>query len=175
MFKKDDPATSIYTVIARHSLESRVQGTDFSFPRDLPAALREPGAAFVTLKKGGALRGCIGTISPIRKTLAEEIAANAISAGLNDPRFPPVSLEEMKMLTYSVDVLTAPEKVGSLAELDPRRYGVIVRCRGRTGLLLPALEGIDSVEEQLAIAKEKAGIRPDEKAEIFRFTVQRYT
>lgn len=175
MVKKDDPAAGVYTAIARLSLESRLSGTAFSLPKDLPAALRMPGAAFVTLKKGGALRGCIGTISPTQKTLAEEIAANAISAGLNDYRFPPVSPDEMELISYSVDVLTTPEKVENIAELDPRRYGVIVRCGGRTGLLLPALEGIDTVVEQLAIAKEKAGIRPDERADIYRFTVQRYS
>lgn len=174
MIKKDDPIASVYTTIARRSLESRVKGEAFSLPRDLPEALRQPGGAFVTLKKEGALRGCIGTISPTKRTLAEEIAANAISAGLKDPRFPPVSLGEMEMLSYSVDVLTTPEKVESLTELDPRHYGVIVRCGGRTGLLLPALDGIDTVEEQLAIAKQKAGIRPEEAAEIFRFTVRRY-
>lgn len=176
MDKKDrDYRGSIYTYIARRSLESRLKGTTFTLPRDLPAVLRQPGAAFVTLKKGGVLRGCIGTISPTKETLAEEIATNAISAALNDSRFPPVSPGEVEMLSYSVDVLTTPEKVESPAELDPRHYGVIVCSGRRIGLLLPALEGIDTAEEQLAIAKEKAGIRPGEKADIFRFTVQRYS
>ena len=175
MAEKESRAGNIYLEIARRALESRVKGEDFSLPRDLPGELQQPGAAFVTLKKQGDLRGCIGTVSPTKKSLAEEIAANAISAGLKDPRFSPVSPGEMKMLSYSVDVLTTPEKVESFAELDPRHYGVIVRCGRRTGLLLPALEGIDTVEEQLSIARQKAGIRPDETAvEIFRFTVQRY-
>ncbi|NLJ57203.1 MAG: AmmeMemoRadiSam system protein A, partial [Firmicutes bacterium] len=122
------------------------------------------------------LRGCIGTIYPAQNTLAAEIAANAISAGLNDPRFSPVTPDELAALSYSVDVLTTPEKVDSTAELDPQRYGVIIRSSGRTGLLLPALEGVATVEEQLTIARQKAGIGPDEPAvEIFRFQVHRYT
>lgn len=167
---------NIHLQIARGALESCIRGEDYPLPPDLPGELQEPGAAFVTLKKEGALRGCIGTIRPTHKTLAEEIAANAISAGLGDPRFPPVSPDEMETISYSVDVLTAPEKVDGPAELDPQQYGVIVRYGGRTGLLLPALEGVDTVEEQLSIAKQKAGIRPDETAvEIFRFMVRRYT
>lgn len=169
-------AGNIYLQIARRSLESRLLGGVFALPEDLPAALQQPGAAFVTLKKEGVLRGCIGTIYPVQDTLAAEIAANAISAGLNDPRFSPVTPDELETLSYSVDVLTTPEKVDSLAELDPQRYGVIVRGSGGTGLLLPALEGVATVEEQLAIAIQKAGIQPDDPAvEIFRFQVHRYT
>lgn len=167
---------NIYLQIARRSLESRLKGGAFTLPAELPAALQRPGAAFVTLKKDGALRGCIGTIYPAQNTLAAEIAANAISAGLNDPRFSPVTPDELAVLNYSVDVLTTPEKVDSTAELDPQRYGVIVRSGGRTGLLLPALEGVATVEEQLTIARQKAGIGPDEPAvEILRFQVHRYT
>jgi len=165
---------SIYTEIARKALESRVKGVPFSLPPDIPPELARPGAAFVSLKKGGALRGCIGTVSPTRKTLAEEIAANAVSAGLEDPRFPPVSKDELEQLTYSVDVLSEPEKVESISQLDPQRYGVIVRRGRRSGLLLPALEGVSTVEEQLSIAKQKAGILPGEEVEIFRFQVKRY-
>lgn len=165
---------SIYTEIARRSLESRVKGEKFSLPRDLPPELKLPGAAFVSLKKGGLLRGCIGTIVPTKRTLAEEIAANAVSAGLHDPRFPPVSARELKDLTYSVDVLSEPEKVEDPSMLDPQRYGVIVRRGRRSGLLLPALEGITTVEQQLEIAREKAGILPDEDVEIYRFEVKRY-
>ena len=115
MAEKESRAGNIYLEIARRALESRVKGEDFSLPRDLPGELQQPGAAFVTLKKQGDLRGCIGTVSPTKKSLAEEIAANAISAGLKDPRFSPVSPGEMEMLSYSVDVLTTPEKVESLA------------------------------------------------------------
>ncbi|RJX23273.1 MAG: AmmeMemoRadiSam system protein A [Dethiobacter sp.] len=165
---------TIFTEIARRALESRVKGDTLALPGDLPPELGQPGAAFVSLKKRGALRGCIGTIMPTKRTLAEEIAANAISAGLHDPRFPPVSSNELNELTYSVDVLTEPEKVEDLSTLDPQRYGVIVRRGRRSGLLLPALEGISTVEEQLGIARQKAGILPGETVEIYRFEVNRY-
>ncbi len=165
---------SIFTEIARQSLENHLRGKPKLFSRSLPAKLKQPGAAFVTLKKQGDLRGCIGTIFPTKKTLAEEIAANAISAGLHDSRFPPVSKNELGDLTYSVDILTKPEKTEDLSQLDPRRYGVIVRHGSKSGLLLPDLEGIDTVEEQLEIAKQKAGIRHDEDVEIYRFKVERY-
>lgn len=166
---------SLYTRIARGALESRVKGNkDFQIPSDLPEEFQEPGAVFVSLKKRGALRGCIGTIFPARETLAEEITANALSAGLRDPRFPPVSAGELDELEYSVDVLTEPEKVEDISELDPRVYGVIVRSGYRTGLLLPDLEGVDFAELQLDIARRKAGIGPNEPVEIYRFRVNRY-
>jgi AmmeMemoRadiSam system protein A len=166
---------SIYTEIARRALESRVrEAGPPGFSQDFPPELKRPGAAFVSLKKRGVLRGCIGTISPTKQTLAEEIAANAVSAGLRDPRFPPVSEDELKELTYSVDVLGKPEKVVDINDLDPQRYGVIVKRGSRSGLLLPALEGITTVEEQLAIARQKAGILPEERVETFRFEVKRY-
>lgn len=165
---------SIHTEIARMALESKVKGKRLELPRELPPELKVPGAAFVSLKKKGRLRGCIGTIAPTKKTLAEEIAANAISAGLKDPRFPPVTPEEMDELEYSVDVLSEPEKVEDLSELDPKLYGVIVRCGNRSGLLLPDLEGVETVEEQLEIARQKAGIFPGEPVEVYRFEVKRY-
>lgn len=166
---------SVYTEIARKALESRVRGKRLSsVPPGLSPDLQKPGAAFVSIKKRGELRGCIGTISPTKRTLAGEIAANAVSAGLKDPRFPPVSEDELPELIYSVDVLSAPEKVEDINVLDPQRFGVIVRCGGLTGLLLPDLEGISTVEEQLSIAKQKAGILPGETVEIFRFEVKRY-
>lgn len=166
---------SFYTEIARKALESHVKGKRLSsVPPGLPPDLQKPGAAFVSIKKRGELRGCIGTISPTKRTLAGEIAANAVSAGLKDPRFYPVSEDELPELVYTVDVLSEPEKVEDLSELDPQRYGVIVRCGGRTGLLLPDLEGINTVEEQLSIAKQKAGIFSEEAVEIYRFEVKRY-
>ncbi len=167
--------SSLHTYIARLALENKVKGDNsFQIPPDLPREFQEPGAAFVSLKKRGALRGCIGTIYPTKKNLLEEIAANALSAGLRDPRFPPVSAAELNDLDYSVDVLTEPEKVEDIAELDPQIYGVIVRSGSRSGLLLPALEGVDTVDLQLSITRQKAGIAPDEPVEIFRFRVKRY-
>ncbi len=161
--------------IARKALEMKLrQGLAPQLPETLPAELLKPGAAFVSLKKQGALRGCIGTVQPTRNNLAEEIAYNALSAGFNDPRFPPLAPEELDEITISVDVLTEPEKIDDLSQLDPVRYGVIVRKGLRSGLLLPNLEGIDTVEKQLAIAKQKAGIDEQEPVELYRFEVQRY-
>lgn len=131
-------------------------------------------AAFVCLKKQGMLRGCIGTFEPSRASLADEISANAVSAASRDPRFPPVSREELAQLEISVDVLSAPEPVPDTSFLDPRKYGVIVRSGARTGLLLPDLEGVDSVEEQIDIARSKAGIGRSEPVQLYRFTVHRY-
>lgn len=131
-------------------------------------------ACFVTLKKEGELRGCIGTTEPWQDNLALEIQQNVISAGTQDPRFWPVELEEMSSITISVDVLGEMEKIGSLNELDPWRYGVVVRGRGRTGLLLPHLEGINTAEEQVNIAKQKAGLPLEEPVEMWRFEVVRY-
>ena len=137
--------------------------------------LSHRAGAFVSLKKGGELRGCIGTVEPVRKNLAEEIIMNAVSAGVRDPRFAPVRLEEIDELTFSVDVLMPPERIKSAAEPDPARYGVIVRSGYRSGLLLPDLEGIDTAEEQIAIARRKAGIGPHEPVELYRFEVRRYS
>ncbi len=166
---------SEHTEIARRALEARLKEGRFpKLPEDLPTELLKPGAAFVSLKKGGALRGCIGTIQPTRSNLAEEIAFNALSAGFNDPRFPTLTLDELGEITISVDVLSEPEKINDPSQLDPGRYGVIVRSGSSTGLLLPNLEGIDTVEKQLSIARQKAGIEPHEPVELYRFEVKRY-
>lgn len=131
-------------------------------------------ACFVTLKKDGELRGCIGTTEPWRESLAQEIEHNAIAAGTEDPRFWPVEEDELPSLTLSVDVLGEMEKIESMEELDPWRYGVVVRGRGRTGLLLPHLDGIDTAEEQVGIAKQKAGLGVEELVDLWRFEVVRY-
>ncbi len=130
--------------------------------------------AFVTLHKlDGSLRGCIGTIMPVRENLALEIRDNAIAAATRDPRFDPVSPEELNSIVVNVDVLSPFEPVNSITELDPKKYGVIVQKGWKRGLLLPDIEGVDTVEEQIRIAKIKAGIF-DDNFEIFKFTVERY-
>ncbi len=129
---------------------------------------------FVSLKKHGELRGCIGTIQPCTASVAHETVENAISAATRDPRFTPVTPDELDEITYSVDVLTAPEPVDDLSALDPRRYGVIVTAGGRRGLLLPDLEGVDTAQQQISISMRKAGIRQDEKIGVERFEVIRY-
>jgi AmmeMemoRadiSam system protein A len=130
---------------------------------------------FVSLKKRGELRGCIGTFLPSCSSIAAEVIANAIAAATRDPRFSSVREDELGELSYSVDVLSCPEKVENLTDLDPRKYGVIVVSGSRRGLLLPDLQGVDTVEEQLKITRMKAGIFPHEDIEIYRFEVIRYT
>lgn len=164
-----------YTALAGESIAAYVRtGRRIPPPPGLPPELlsRRSGA-FVSLKKQGALRGCIGTYEPTEDNLAEEIIANAIRAATGDPRFPPVTLGELPELSVSVDVLSPPEPCTE-ADLDPRRYGVIVTAGWRRGLLLPDLPGVDTVEEQLRIAKLKAGIRPDAPCQLARFTVERH-
>ena len=143
-------------------------------PPDLPPEYREQAGVFVSFKKGGQLRGCIGTVQPVRDNLAEEIAANAVSAAVRDPRFAPVGEDELDSLEVSVDVLSPMEKVKSKDELDPKKYGVLVRSGSRSGLLLPDLEGVNTVDEQLEIALRKAGIQSNEPLQLFRFKVTRY-
>lgn len=144
-------------------------------PSDIPTEYRDQAGVFVSLKKDGELRGCIGTFTPTKESVVAEIIANAVSAGTEDPRFWPVTAEELNELTISVDILSAPERIGSLAQLDPKRYGVIVKRGRRSGLLLPDLEGIDQIEDQVAIARDKAGIAQGEEVELYRFSVTRYT
>ncbi len=143
---------------------------------DEPAAeglLSSRQGAFVSLHRGGMLRGCIGTIAPTQPTLADEIIHNAIQAATADPRFPPMRADELHDLEISVDVLL-PAEPATPEDLDPRVFGVIVSADWRRGLLLPDLDGVDSVEDQIAIAREKAGIRPGETIHLERFRVDRY-
>lgn len=164
-----------YVALARLTLEEHVRsGRRSSPPPNLPPELSARRAgAFVSLKKGGVLRGCIGTYEPSEDTLAGEIISNAIRAATEDPRFPPVARHELPEISVSVDVLSSPEPC-EMADLDPRRYGVIVQSGWRRGLLLPDLSGVDTVEEQLRIARLKAGISPDEPCQMWRFTVERH-
>lgn len=162
--------------LARQSLETFVREGRVISPSRLPGEFRRRAGVFVSLKKGGRLRGCIGTVEPLRDNVCVEVIYNSISAGTNDPRFDPVRPDELEEIRYSVDILGPPEKVVDLRQLDAERYGIIVRKDYRTGLLLPNLEGITSPEDQLFLAKQKAGIDPfDHDVEIERFEVTRYT
>ena len=165
-----------YVRLARKTLEAYVQrGETIAMPKGLPDDLTSRRAGvFVSLKKHGQLRGCIGTISATTESIAEEIMQNAISAGTNDPRFDSVRPDELNELVYSVDVLGEAEDITSPDELDAKRYGVIVTCGHRRGLLLPNLPGIDSVKDQIAIAKRKANIGEKEKVSLQRFEVMRH-
>lgn len=161
--------------LARESLEAYVkEGRMTRAPTPLPEELSRRAGVFVSLKKRGQLRGCIGTTSPSQPNLAEETIHLAVCAGTEDPRFPPVTADELADLTYSVDVLGEPEPVGSMEQLDPKRYGVIVRRGRRQGLLLPDLEGVEDARQQVDIARRKAGIPAGEPVELFRFEVVRH-
>ncbi len=167
-----------YTKLAKETIETYVKNKKvIKVPKDLPKEMIEKQAGvFVSLKKKGELRGCIGTFLPTQKNIAEEIINNAISAATQDLRFCPVKESELKDLEYSVDVLSEPESVKSLKELDPKKYGVIVGNQfGYRGLLLPNLEGVNDIETQLSIACDKAGIHyQKEPLTIERFTVERH-
>jgi AmmeMemoRadiSam system protein A len=161
--------------LARRSVEEFVRtGSNIPTPKELSPEMKEKAGVFICIKKKGDLRGCLGTFMPCTENVADEIIKNAIAAATTDPRFEPVNEEELGDLEYTVDVLSSPEKISDLSELDPKKYGVIVVHGSRKGLLLPNLDGVDSVEEQLRIAKMKAWINPDDKVEIFRFMVIRY-
>ncbi len=172
MKKQESP----YVRLARETVERYVSsGKRIAVPEYLPEeALTKRAGTFVSLKKFGQLRGCIGTISATEDNIAKEIIQNAISASTRDPRFPPVSSSELKDLVYSVDILGDSEDIDSPEYLDVKKYGVIVSKGYKKGLLLPNLEGIDTVEEQISIAMQKAGIREGERIRLQRFEVVRY-
>lgn len=165
-----------YVALARYSVEYYVRnGEKAKLPDNTSKQLLTNRAGvFVTLYKYGKLRGCIGTISPVRSSVAEEIIRNAVSACSQDPRFPAVNQDELDELEYSVDVLLPTEKISSKDQLDVKRYGVIVSLDFRRGLLLPNLDGVDSIDEQIDIALQKAGIGKDEDYSLERFEVIRH-
>ena len=163
------------TRLAREAVETFVRHSRVIDPTELSGEMLERAGAFVSIKKRGELRGCIGTLEATQANLALEVVRNAIDSATRDPRFQPVAPEELDQLSYSVDVLSPTEPVAGPEELDPKRYGVIVRLGLRRGLLLPDIEGVNTVEEQIAIVKSKAGILPEESPELLRFTVRRYT
>lgn len=166
-----------YVTLARASVEHFVrEGTPLPRPEDLPEEmLTQRAGVFVSLHEHGRLRGCIGTIGPVTPCIADEIIRNGISACSEDPRFDPVRSNELDQLEISVDVLGEPQDIASIDELDPQRYGVIVSNGGRRGLLLPMLDGVDTVAEQVEIAMRKGGISPHEPGTTFqRFEVVRH-
>jgi AmmeMemoRadiSam system protein A len=163
--------------IAKNAVELYVRdGKTLPLPEeDLSAELRERAGVFICLKINGSLRGCIGTFQATEPTIADETVRNAISAATCDPRFLCVRPEELDRIEYTVDVLTPPEPVADMSGLDAKRYGVIVQAGGRRGLLLPDLEGVDTVKDQVSIAMHKAGIPQGTPVALFRFEVKRHT
>ncbi len=162
------------TRLAKETVENYIRHGKTPTPEKLTPEMGEKAGVFVSIHKQGQLRGCIGTFEPAERNVAEEIIANAISSATGDPRFPSVTPEELEYLSYSVDVLTTPELVDSRDRLDPRKYGIIVEAGWRRGLLLPDLGGVDTVDQQIAICQQKAGIAPDESVKLYRFEVKRY-
>ena len=166
---------SLIVRLARLSLETYVRTGRRAEPSEgLPDwLLKQRAGTFVSLKKHGQLRGCIGTIQPVMASIAEEVLRNAVSAGREDPRFDPVEADELNELVYSVDVLDEPEPA-KFEDLDPQKYGVIVISGRRRGLLLPMLEGVDTAQQQVEIARRKAGIGESDPVTLQRFQVVRY-
>ena len=160
--------------LARKTVESYIRDGKVPQLRKPTPEMKEQAGVFVSIHKHGELRGCIGTFEPAKDNVAEEIITNAISSATRDPRFPPVAMSELDDLEYSVDILTKPEPVENESQLDPKEYGVIVESGFRRGLLLPDLEGVDSVEEQIDICQRKAGISPGESVNLYRFQVRRF-
>ena len=165
-----------YIKLARQAIEEYItSGNTLEIPSNISEELIiNKAGLFVSIHKFGSLRGCIGTIYPVRKCIAEEIICNAKSASTEDPRFPKIKKEELKWLEINVDILEAPEDIESEKELNVKEYGVIVRSGFKSGVLLPDLDGIDTVEEQVSIAKKKAGIKPGEQVTLQRFKVTRH-
>ena len=165
-----------YVQLARQSLESYIlKRQRIPVPEDLPEEMLNTRAgAFVSIHKNGALRGCIGTIGPTTSCVAQEIINNAISASTNDPRFPAIGPGELPFLEINVDVLGEPEDIESKDQLDVKKYGVIVSSVGKRGLLLPDLDGVDTVDQQIDIARQKAGIHRFETMKLQRFEVIRH-
>ncbi len=161
--------------LAREAVEHYVRTARVADPpAGLPRDLRQPAGVFVTLRIGRRLRGCVGTLAPARADVAREIVACAIAAASTDPRFPPVRPHELTDLAYEVDVVEPLEAVSSLADLDPRTYGVLVEGDGRRGVLLPDLDGVDTAERQVEIARAKAGLPSVTAVRLYRFRVRRF-
>jgi AmmeMemoRadiSam system protein A len=166
-----------YVELAKKTVEEYVRnGRVPALPAEIPSEMQRRAGVFICLKIAGQLRGCIGTFHPYRDSLYEEIIHNAISAATEDPRFSLVRPDELADIVYTVDILSEPQRISDISELNPKIYGIIVSKGSRRGLLLPDLEGVDTVEEQLRITKMKASISPrDTDVEIDKFFVERYT
>lgn len=164
-----------YINLAKQAIKHYLQtGEVLKVPKVMEKVYQKKAGVFVSLHKKGDLRGCIGTYLPTKENLAEEIINNAISAAFDDPRFEPLKKEELDDLEISIDVLSGLEKVKKTKELDSKKYGIFIKSSRSSALLLPDLEDVDTVNKQIEITRQKAGITEDEPIEIYRFTVKRY-
>jgi AmmeMemoRadiSam system protein A len=177
MTEEKQTGTDPLVALARRAVESYVRERKVLDPEPLPGMEGRRAGVFVSLHlPDGSLRGCIGTIQPTQPGIEEEIVRNAVSAASHDPRFYPVRPDELEGLDVSVDVLGEAEDVSGTEELDPKCFGIIVQTAdGRQALLLPDLEGVDTVEQQVCITCRKGGIDPNRDTyRIKRFEVQRH-
>lgn len=166
---------SRFVSLARNAITHYLNDTEIIFDDRLTHEMLDVKAGtFVSIKKNGALRGCMGTIGATEENIALEIVANAIKAAFEDPRFPPIELDDLKDIQISVDVLQQPEVIEDASQLDPKKYGIIVTSNDKRGVLLPDLQSIDTVDEQIRIACQKGSIKPTDKVTIERFEVSRY-
>ena len=160
--------------LAMRSVKHQIEkGKPLPCPDPLPEKMKYSAGIFVSIKKNGLLRGCIGTISPQYANVAEEVIQNAIKAANQDPRFAAIELQELKELTFSVDVLTAPEKIEEIKSLNVEQYGLIVRSENKCGLLLPNLQNIKTIDQQLKGCLKKGGIKETDNYKLYRFEVKR--
>jgi AmmeMemoRadiSam system protein A len=165
--------------LAKRAVDSYIKkGEIIKPPEDIEKEfLSKRSGVFVTIEKKGELRGCIGTYLPIRENIAQETIHNAIAAASEDYRFAAIQPSELDELSYTVYLLGKPELVQGEEDLDPQKYGIIIKSLdnpGKSGLLLPGLESVETVVKQVAIASQKAGLRPEEKKIIYRFQVKKY-
>lgn len=165
-----------FTHLARAAIETYLRSNRFiAPPPPLPSQFKKKAGVFVSIyAKTGELRGCIGTIEPQYQNIAYEIIHNAVNSATTDPRFERVTLEELPNLNFCVYILAKPEKIKNKEELEPKRYGLIVECKGRRGLLLPNIEGVETPDQQIEIACQKAWIAPGEPTKMYRFTSKTY-
>lgn len=170
-FMSSHPLVSLAIRSVQHHLE---KGQPLPCPDNLPEILKVQAGTFVSIKKNRLLRGCIGTVQPKYANLAEEVIQNAIKAASEDPRFPAIEKSELDQLTFSVDVLTEPEKIDDLSSLDVKRYGLIVQSKNSKGLLLPDLGSIKSVKQQFKTCLKKGGINETDPYQLYRFEVERF-
>ena len=168
-----------YVELAKKTIETYIKSGQLTeCPPELPEELLiNKAGVFVSLhkKSNHDLRGCIGTFQPTKQNIGQEIISNAVSAAFRDPRFNPLTAEELNDLEINVDVLSEPELIQSKDDLDVKKYGVIVKSKdGHLGLLLPDIDGVNNVDDQIAIACRKAGLNPSETIALYRFTVERH-
>jgi len=166
------PELAVLPAVAREAISARLEGRAAKPPAEAVGPLAEPAPVFVTLRLEGELRGCIGELEAHCDDLVEETMDRAVAAAMDDPRFPPLTADELPRTSIEVSILSPLEPVQSEAELDPKIYGIEIRDDfGHRAVLLPDIDGVDTVEEQVAVTRRKAWIGPGVPIKIRRFRV----